>query len=97
MLSIIANNIYAWSNTPLGKIKVVILGQDPYHGPQQAMGMQCDITVAVYSRLNNGVDLGLCFSVPPGVPTPPSLRNVSTPEYAMEAFVEGPFNLIFRF
>jgi len=50
------NNIYAWSNTPLGKIKVVILGQDPYHGPQQAMG--------------------LCFSVPPGVPTPPSLRNI---------------------
>ncbi|KAG6850686.1 hypothetical protein H0H93_009844 [Arthromyces matolae] len=29
-------DIYAWSNTPLGKVKVVILGQDPYHGPGQA-------------------------------------------------------------
>ncbi|KAF8150768.1 uracil-DNA glycosylase-like protein [Crassisporium funariophilum] len=51
-------NIYAWSNTPLGKVKVVILGQDPYHGPGQAHG--------------------LCFSVPVGVTTPPSLRNIYT-------------------
>ncbi|KAG0708203.1 uracil-DNA glycosylase-like protein [Suillus ampliporus] len=32
-------NIYAWSNTPLGKVKVVIIGQDPYHGPNQAHGL----------------------------------------------------------
>lgn len=37
-------------------VKVVILGQDPYHGPGQAHGM--------------------CFSVKPGVPHPPSLRNI---------------------
>lgn len=37
-------------------VKVVLLGQDPYHGPGQADG--------------------LCFSVPPGVAFPPSLRNV---------------------
>lgn len=37
-------------------IKVVMLGQDPYHGPQQAHG--------------------LCFSVPAGVKTPPSLVNI---------------------
>ncbi|KZT73084.1 uracil-DNA glycosylase [Daedalea quercina L-15889] len=50
-------NIYAWSNlTPLGRVKVVVIGQDPYHGPGQAHG--------------------LCFSVPPGVPVPPSLRNI---------------------
>ncbi|TFY53037.1 hypothetical protein EVJ58_g9672 [Rhodofomes roseus] len=50
-------NIYSWSNlTPLGRVKVVIIGQDPYHGPGQAHG--------------------LCFSVPPGVPVPPSLRNI---------------------
>ncbi|KAL1949300.1 hypothetical protein VTO73DRAFT_8181 [Trametes versicolor] len=50
-------NIYAWSNlTPLGRVKVVIIGQDPYHGPGQAHG--------------------LCFSVPPGVSVPPSLRNI---------------------
>jgi uracil-DNA glycosylase len=42
--------------TPLPEVRVVILGQDPYHGPGQAMG--------------------LCFSVPRGVPLPPSLRNI---------------------
>ena len=42
--------------TPLDKVKVVILGQDPYHGEGQAHG--------------------LCFSVRPGVRTPPSLVNI---------------------
>jgi uracil-DNA glycosylase len=42
--------------TPLHEVRVVILGQDPYHGPGQAHG--------------------LCFSVPPGVPQPPSLVNI---------------------
>ncbi|OYT98015.1 MAG: uracil-DNA glycosylase [Burkholderiales bacterium PBB1] len=42
--------------TPLSRTRVVILGQDPYHGDGQAEG--------------------LAFSVPPGVPMPPSLRNV---------------------
>lgn len=38
------------------KVKVVIVGQDPYHGAGQAHG--------------------LCFSVRPGVPLPPSLQNI---------------------
>ncbi len=42
--------------TPFSKVKVVILGQDPYHGAGQAEG--------------------LCFSVPEGVPLPPSLQNI---------------------
>lgn len=42
--------------TPPGAVRVVILGQDPYHGPGQAHG--------------------LAFSVPEGVPAPPSLRNI---------------------
>ncbi|WHO38335.1 uracil-DNA glycosylase [Sphingobium sp. AP49] len=42
--------------TPLDEVKVVILGQDPYHGEGQAHG--------------------LCFSVQPGVRTPPSLVNI---------------------
>ena len=42
--------------TPLDQVRVVILGQDPYHGPGQAHG--------------------LCFSVRPGVPVPPSLVNI---------------------
>lgn len=32
-------NIYSWSNTPLGRVKVVIIGQDPYHGQGQAHGL----------------------------------------------------------
>jgi uracil-DNA glycosylase len=46
----------ALDSTPFEQVKVVILGQDPYHGPGQAHG--------------------LCFSVPPGVPAPPSLVNI---------------------
>ena len=46
----------AFHYTPLDDVKVVILGQDPYHGPSQAHG--------------------LCFSVLPGIPPPPSLRNI---------------------
>jgi uracil-DNA glycosylase len=42
--------------TPLDEVRVVILGQDPYHGPGQAHG--------------------LCFSVPDGIPVPPSLVNI---------------------
>jgi uracil-DNA glycosylase len=42
--------------TPYADVKVLILGQDPYHGPGQAHG--------------------LCFSVRPGVETPPSLVNI---------------------
>lgn len=42
--------------TPFEKVKVVIVGQDPYHGPGQAHG--------------------LSFSVKPGVPAPPSLKNI---------------------
>ena len=46
----------AFDHTPFEQVKVVILGQDPYHGPGQAHG--------------------LCFSVNPGIPKPPSLINI---------------------
>ena len=46
----------AFDATPFDAAKVVILGQDPYHGAGQAHG--------------------LCFSVLPGTPTPPSLVNI---------------------
>lgn len=46
----------AFDITPFDQVKVVILGQDPYHGPKQANG--------------------LCFSVNPQVPFPPSLLNI---------------------
>lgn len=52
-----ASRIFAaFDATPFDAVKVVILGQDPYHGPGQAHG--------------------LCFSVLPGVPVPPSLDNI---------------------
>ncbi len=35
-----SKNIFnAFNSTPLDKVKVVILGQDPYHGPHQAHGL----------------------------------------------------------
>ncbi|HET8899331.1 MAG TPA: uracil-DNA glycosylase [Rhodanobacteraceae bacterium] len=46
----------AFDATPFERVQVVVLGQDPYHGPGQAHG--------------------LSFSVPPGVPVPPSLNNI---------------------
>jgi len=46
----------AFNHTPFWNVKVVFIGQDPYHGFSQAHG--------------------LCFSVPNGVPKPPSLVNI---------------------
>ena len=51
------SNIFrAFDKCPFERLKVVVIGQDPYHGPGQANG--------------------LCFSVAPGVPFPPSLQNI---------------------
>ena len=33
----------ALNTTPLHNVKVVILGQDPYHGPGQAMGLSFSV------------------------------------------------------
>ena len=46
----------AFNLCPFDAVKVVIIGQDPYHEPGQAQG--------------------LSFSVPAGVPFPPSLQNI---------------------
>ncbi|GIU39916.1 uracil-DNA glycosylase [Shewanella colwelliana] len=46
----------AFNYTALNDVRVVLIGQDPYHGPGQAHG--------------------LCFSVKPGIKTPPSLVNM---------------------
>lgn len=46
----------AFNTTPFVNVKVVILGQDPYHNPGEAMG--------------------LSFSVPRSIKTPPSLLNI---------------------
>ncbi|KAJ6468448.1 uracil-DNA glycosylase-like protein [Mycena sanguinolenta] len=48
-------DIYAWSNTPLGRIKVVILGQDPYPGAGQAHGYSFSVPpgIAIPASLQN--------------------------------------------
>lgn len=46
----------AFNLCPFDNVKVVLIGQDPYHEPGQAQG--------------------LCFSVPDGIPFPPSLVNI---------------------
>ncbi len=51
------NDIFkAFELCPLENTKVIILGQDPYHNPNEAMG--------------------LSFSVPKNIKTPPSLKNI---------------------
>lgn len=37
----------AFDSTPFEKVKVVILGQDPYHGPGQAMGLSFSVPAGV--------------------------------------------------
>lgn len=51
-----ADNVFRIFDMSVMDIQIVLLGQDPYHGPGQAHG--------------------LSFSVPAGVPIPPSLRNI---------------------
>ncbi|MFT6711050.1 MAG: uracil-DNA glycosylase [Arenicella sp.] len=49
-------NIFAALNaTPLNKVRVVILGQDPYHGPNQAHGLSFSVPegVAIPPSLRN--------------------------------------------
>lgn len=45
----------AFNTTPFDQVKVVILGQDPYHGPKQAMGLSFSVPrgVPVPSSLQN--------------------------------------------
>jgi uracil-DNA glycosylase len=37
----------AFNNTPFSKVKVVILGQDPYHGPGQAHGLSFSVPAGI--------------------------------------------------
>ncbi len=44
-----ADNVFnAFSTTPLEEVKVVILGQDPYHGPGQAHGLSFSVQDGVH-------------------------------------------------
>jgi uracil-DNA glycosylase len=50
----------AFNKTPFAKVRVVIIGQDPYHGDDKGIAQAH----------------GLSFSVPQGVKPPPSLKNI---------------------
>jgi uracil-DNA glycosylase len=59
----------AFNSTPFSKVKVVLLGQDPYHGPGQAHGLSFSVQegipcppslVNIFKELHNDI----------GVPTP---------------------------
>jgi uracil-DNA glycosylase len=52
----VADVFSAFELTPYQNVRVLLLGQDPYHNDRQAHG--------------------LCFSVNPGIKTPPSLANI---------------------
>ncbi|MBX2823612.1 MAG: uracil-DNA glycosylase [Gammaproteobacteria bacterium] len=61
-----ANWFHAFSLTPFEAVKVVVLGQDPYHGPGQAHGLSFSVPegvrpppslVNIYKEINS--DLGL--------------------------------------
>ncbi|PPD13229.1 MAG: uracil-DNA glycosylase, partial [Methylotenera sp.] len=50
----------AFNHTPFEQVRVVIIGQDPYHGLDKGIPQAH----------------GLSFSVPAGVAQPPSLQNI---------------------
>lgn len=58
----------AFQATPFDKVKVVILGQDPYHGPGQAMGLSFSVPegeplppslLNIYKELRNDIGLAI--------------------------------------
>ncbi|MFZ9756294.1 MAG: uracil-DNA glycosylase, partial [Bacteroidia bacterium] len=60
----------AFELCPFEEVRIVVLGQDPYHGFGQAHG--------------------LAFSVPKGLPEPPSLRNIFKEFVADTGFAPPP-------
>lgn len=82
----------AFNLTPLHELKLVIIGQDPYHGPGQVrlelgstLGMGI-LDLLCYQPATSLVFIflmlfqahGLCFSVPMAIDPPPSLKNIFT-------------------
>lgn len=61
----------AYNTTPLSEVKVVILGQDPYHNPGQAMGLSFSVPKGmtrppslrnIYKELNTSLDIPISNS-----------------------------------
>ena len=64
------NEIFeAFKLTPIDRVKVVILGQDPYHGPNQAMGLSFSVRKGVkvpasLKRIYKELADDVAFSIP---------------------------------
>lgn len=67
----------AFDLAPLNELKAVILGQDPYHGSALLHGEPTPQA------------MGLSFSVPRGMPIPPSLKNIYK-ELALSLHITPP-------
>ena len=85
MADALAEICRAFNTCPFDDVKVVILGQDPYHNVNQAMGTQPTQPwiISIDSMLSGdtcrsqaGFTAGLSFSVPAGQPVPSSLKNM---------------------
>ena len=64
------SNIFnAFTLCPFTEVKVVILGQDPYHGAGQAHGL-------AFSVCPRASSLASPFTLPENIKTPPSLQNI---------------------
>ena len=77
----------AFNTCPFDDVKVVILGQDPYHNVDQAMGEIKSLELCLMVISHSHIYLlslssilllfaGLSFSVPAGQPVPSSLKNM---------------------
>ena len=83
-----AKDIYNWSRvTPLGRLRVVIIGQDPYHGPGQAHGLCFSVRkgVVVPPSLKNVCD------------TPPLSKEPGRALLICMTDVQGAENRLSRF
>lgn len=76
----------AFNSCPFDQVKVVVIGQDPYHGPGQAMGLSFSIPpgIQVPSSLQNIFKgtaswgcVDILLSTPPGIQVMLSLQNIS--------------------
>lgn len=66
-----SNIFYAFNMTPFNKVKVVIIGQDPYHGPNQAHGLCFSVNETIkippslqniFKELKNDLDIDIPIS-----------------------------------
>lgn len=59
----------AFNKTPFEKVKIVILGQDPYHGPGQAMGLSFSVPKGIelpgsLKNIYKELKLDIAFEIP---------------------------------